>query len=799
MRQTIVNDPSIEREALALFEALLDIPEPERDEWIAERTRGRPELLERLDAIRAADRDALVRTGAATDALYEETAPERIGAYRIVTRIGRGGMGSVYRGEREAGDFAHVAAIKIIKPGLLSEALVARFERERQTLAALAHPNIAQLYDGGETEGGSPYIVMEYVDGLPLLEWVETHAPDAATRRRLFRDTCAAVAFAHRNLIVHRDLTPSNVLVTQDGTVKLIDFGIARPADALAAPAPTTGPASIASLSLTPGYAAPERMTSSEVTTAADIYSLGRLLEKLIPSDGDRELRAIVARATAADPLDRYPTAEALSADVDAWGDGFPVAAISGGRAYAARKFVRRHRFGVFASGIAALLLLGAFGLTLRAWHGAEAARAAETMRFNQLRDLANYMLFDLNDRMGRVIGNTEARVDLARRAQTYLAALAASPGIGDDLRLEAAEGFIKLARIQGVPNEPNFGEREDAKKSLDQAEALLRSIGDAPLPAHTARARLFAHRAVIQIHGDNDGKAATASIAAALAALDKVPAGLRDLGWFQARGTVRKAQIEVADMSDDMKAVAAHAADMERELDEWPADARSSHEAKLDRAYAFYYRAYARSFDEATLKSSLPLFREAETRFRDLEGQRPNEPVALYMLAWTGYNGFAAASQIGDTAQSAHFIELAQTMIDRLLAIEPQDNALNTLSSGIREAQSQWLRDQGRFGEAIARQREVIAIHQAVLTPARGANTLGSLAFSQMILGVIARDAGDRDLACSSWKDAEGHFAELERRDELAGFMAGFLPGLRKNLGKCAAGRPVGEFGPMR
>lgn len=795
-----MNDPATEREALLLFEALLDVPEDERDDWIADRTQGRPELLERVNAIRAANLDALVRTGAAADALYEEAAPERIGAYRIVARIGRGGMGSVYRGERETGDFAHIAAIKIIKPGLLSEALVARFERERQTLATLAHPNIAQLYDGGETEGGSPYIVMEYVDGFPLLQWVEEHRPGTPARRRLFRDICTAVAFAHRNLIVHRDLTPSNVLVTQDGTVKLIDFGIARPAAALAAPASTTGQGSLDSLSLTPGYAAPERMTSSEVTTAADIYSLGRLLEKLIPpTDGDRELRAIIAQATAHNPLDRYPTAEALSADVDAWGEGFPVAALKGGRTYVARKFVQRHRTGVIATAAALSLLFGAFGVTLHALRSTETARAAEAMRFQQLRELAHYMLFDLNDRMSRVVGNTEARVDLAQRAQTYLAALAASPDIGNALRLEAAEGFVKLARIQGVPNEPNFGEREDAKASLDKAVALLDAIGDPGPAVQTVRARLLAHRAVIQIHGDNDGKGAKASIAGALKALDRIAPAQRDLDWFRSRATVRKAQLEVADMTDDMPGVAALAARMEKETGQWPAAARASYDARLDLAYAFYYRGYAMSFDEGTMPKSLPLFHDAEERFHALEKERPNDPIVLYMLAWTGYNGFATASRLGKDAQAAHFIELAQTMIDRLLAIEPQDNALQTLSSGIREAQSQWLRDQGRFDEAIARQREVIAIHQAALTPERSPNTLGALGFSQMILGVIARDAAKRDLACDSWKKAESNLSDLERRDEIAGFMAEFLPGLRRNLKKCAAGRPTTEFGPLR
>ncbi len=261
-----MTDIALERRVLALFEEALALPREEREAFAVRSAAGSTELLARLRAMLAADTTASLRTGAAATLVDEPPPPERIGAYRIEEPIGRGGMGSVYRGRRISGDFDHVAAIKIVKPGLLSEALVERFRRERQLLARLVHPNIARLYDGGETGDGSPYFIMEYVDGLPLLGWAERHRPGVDERLRLFADICGAVAFAHRNLVVHRDLTPSNVLVTEDGVVKLIDFGIARPADEGDQGAGSE--ASIGSLSLTPGYAAPERMTSRAVTTA---------------------------------------------------------------------------------------------------------------------------------------------------------------------------------------------------------------------------------------------------------------------------------------------------------------------------------------------------------------------------------------------------------------------------------------------------------------------------------------------------------------------------------------------------
>lgn len=403
-------EPALEREALALFERLLDVPEPERDKWISAHTSGRVSLVDRLVAMRRADRLEALRTGAAAEALDEEAQPERIGAYRIVEPIGRGGMGTVYRGERTTGDFAHTAAIKVVRPGLLSEALVERFGRERQTLAGLSHPNIARLYDGGETEAGSPYIVMEYVDGLPLLRWVEAHSPSLVERRRLFAEICGAVAFAHRNLVVHRDLTPANVLVTPEGAVKLIDFGIARPVD-IAEASHGAVPGLVSGLSLTPGYAAPERLTSAEVTTSADIYSLGKLLEKLMADKlGDPELKAILARATAKLPQNRFPTVEALAADVKVWGEGMPVSAFGGGRRYVLHKFVKRYRGGVVAAAASLVLLVAALGITLLALGRAEAARRAEVERFEQTRAIAKALLFDTYDEVSKVPGSTRAR-----------------------------------------------------------------------------------------------------------------------------------------------------------------------------------------------------------------------------------------------------------------------------------------------------------------------------------------------------------------------------------------------------
>ena len=183
-------DPETERAALRLLEAIAHLPEAERDAWIDVQTHETTEARTRVKAMLAADRAAMLQTGGAFETVEDETQPERVGGYRIVERIGRGGMGAVYRGERDRGDFAHTAAIKLIKPGLLSEKLVERFQRERQTLAGLEHPNIARLYDGGAQDDGSPYIVMELIDGEPIIDWCEANklGRDRSEERRVGKE-----------------------------------------------------------------------------------------------------------------------------------------------------------------------------------------------------------------------------------------------------------------------------------------------------------------------------------------------------------------------------------------------------------------------------------------------------------------------------------------------------------------------------------------------------------------------------------------------------------------------------------
>ncbi len=364
------------------------------------RTETYPLLDRRSAGVEDPLRDA--RHGDARGGEAGDECGRRIGPYRLERLLGQGGTGEVYLAAR-TGDFEKRVALKLIQCGADCEEIEARFRAERQILARLEHPLIARILDGGTTGDGRPYLVMEYVDGEPLDRYCETHGLSLRQRLELFRQVCAAVAAAHRSLVVHRDLKPGNVLVTAGGTVKLLDFGIAK----LLAPDPAStatdpgGP-----LLLTPGWASPEQLRGDPITTVTDVYSLGVVLyqllagrhpyppelagwQELVKQVCDREppapstvagcarklagdLDAIVGKAMRKQPERRYGSVERLSEDVRRHLAGLPVRAREGGWSYRAGKLVRRYK----AALAMLLLVLGVGAATSVLWWRAERERA---------------------------------------------------------------------------------------------------------------------------------------------------------------------------------------------------------------------------------------------------------------------------------------------------------------------------------------------------------------------------------------------------------------------------------------
>ena len=482
---------SLDIEAMALLSQALEQPSTEREAWVRQACEGNTELYDRIMSLLAADRDhgAIMRTGGASIESNDPPAPTQVGAYEIVGLIGQGGMGAVYEGKRVADNFEHRVAIKIVRPGALSDVLTERFERERQILAVLNHRNIAKLFDGGQMQDGAPYIVMEYVDGQPITEWAETKKLSLDDRLWLFSDLCEAVRHAHQNLIIHRDITPSNVLVDDDGVVKLIDFGIAKPQSTSDAGDTQEG-ASLAGLSFTPGYAAPERSKGAAPNTLSDVFSLGKILEAL--SSGvarNDDLDAIIRCACAGEPTERYASVDALLEDVQSFRTGHSVGARQGNAFYHIGKFVKRRALWVSLGTAAMTFLVGSLIVVTGLYRTADVNRQAADKRFGEAREMANFMLFDLYHELSPVSGNSAALQTMANRARLYLDDLSSSSRSDASLELETIKGYHRLANIEGNPISLNLGRRERAEAMLDAAEQRLVELAqDMPDDEHVLR-----------------------------------------------------------------------------------------------------------------------------------------------------------------------------------------------------------------------------------------------------------------------------------------------------------------------
>lgn len=457
-----------------LFSEAVWLEPDERAEFIDKHCSGEPELRAQLERLLAADTNAedflercpveLADDGSRNDR-SARLKNERLGAYRLVEEIGRGGMGDVYLGERADGSYEQRVAVKLVDRGPLSDAVRFRFESERRVLARLNHPNITRLIDAGTTEEGRPYFVMEYVDGQPIREYCADRELGLEERLDLIEQLLEGVQYAHANLIVHRDLKPANILVTKEGVVKIVDFGIARilaEEDGEPAAEPTRAMPRL----LTPEYASPEHVTGRPVTTASDVYSLGVVIYELLagtrpyqldtsepwtiaqqvcemepepPSRAAQQQEAppvsvtelsgdldnIVLKALAKEPERRYATVDRLVEDLRRYRNGLPVSARPQTYAYRARKFVRRHRWSVGAAAAVTLSVLG--GLAVAVWQADIAAEQRDRARLEAAKSqrvitFLRDMLSEANPQIGGPDLTVAEVLDrAARRVETEL------------------------------------------------------------------------------------------------------------------------------------------------------------------------------------------------------------------------------------------------------------------------------------------------------------------------------------------------------------------------------------------
>jgi tetratricopeptide (TPR) repeat protein len=445
---------------------------------------------------------------------------QRVDRYRIVREIGRGGMGAVYLAERADEQYEKRVAIKLIKRGMDTESVLRHFRNERQILASFDHPNIARLFDGGTTEDGLPYFVMEYVEGVPIEKYCQAHRLSLIERLKLFREVCAAVIYAHRHTVIHRDIKPSNILVTSEGTPKLLDFGIAKILQ------PGAGPEALMTMTgvrpMTPEYASPEQVRGEPVTTASDVYSLGVVLYEVLtgcspyhlashslrdveraiieqeptkPSttvaegeDSKSEVRKpkslrgdldnIVLMALRKEPARRYQSVEQFSEDIRRYLEARPILARTDTVGYRAGKFVRRNTVATAAAALVFLSLLGGVIATTWQAHRANLAKARAERRFNDVRQLAHSVLFDYHDAIRNLPGATRVRERLVKDGLTYLDSLASEASGDPALQRELAAAYERVGDVRGQAYSANLGDSAGAidsyQKALRIREALV-------------------------------------------------------------------------------------------------------------------------------------------------------------------------------------------------------------------------------------------------------------------------------------------------------------------------------------
>lgn len=438
----------------------------------------------------------------------------RLGNYRIVSEIGRGGMSHVYKAVRDDEQYYKEVAIKLLSPGLATDSLLQRLRAERQILAGLSHPHIAQLLDGGVTESNAPYLVMEYVAGRPIDAFCEERSLGLRARLDLVCTLCSAVHYVHQHLMVHGDLKGNNILVTNNGVVKLLDFGIAQLLNTSAMDEAEAAVSRV--VALTPAYASPEQVRGEPLTTSSDVYSLGVLLYRLLagtlpfelPSDAitweaamelteqtpplpsvaaaagssscrqfarelEGDLDAIVMKALSKAPEDRYGSAEQLYEDLRRYLRGFPVHARPDRPLYRLQKLVKRHKAASVATSLFVVALIAGIFATTWQTHVARTERARAERHLNEIRKLTNTYLRDVYDAAVNLPGATTIRKLLVENSLKHISALEGEAQGSLDFQRELAWAYEKFGDVQGDYLGANLGDTEGAVQSYRRALRL--------------------------------------------------------------------------------------------------------------------------------------------------------------------------------------------------------------------------------------------------------------------------------------------------------------------------------------
>ncbi len=789
-------DATLTRRALAIFEEALETADDRREAFLVSACNGDQPLMEEVRRLLKAD--ALAERAMPTGGLQprEEPMPKRIGHYRIVERLGQGGMGDVFVGARDDGLFEHAVAIKRIRPTLFAETARTLFDRERRALASLSHRHIAQLYDGGVDDSDAPYFIMELVRGVAFDDYVHTH--DLPPRRivEMMIGICEAVQHAHQNLIVHADLKPAYILVNEAGDPKVVDFGVAR----------LLGETNDEGLyPQTPGYASPQREAGAVPTPADDVFALGAILRALLTGEAPQkssptllaseaiersvafagrstqwraararmvhgDLDLIISRACAADADKRYPAVVALATDLRAWLNIRPIASRVDDRVYVFQQFVRRRRWRVIGGVAATLGLITALTVTSILYAQADSARREAETRFTEVRSLAKYVLNDLYDRLERMPQTLVLRRDAARVAQRYLDALAETPSAPQGVLLEAAEGLVRIADLQAGRSRANLGEVDGAFDNLARASAIadrLEALNPRAASVAALRAGIEIRRAALAMNSRQDFDTATDQLARAGKDILLLPAGSRQRAILTLRHELEAAVLGnwKGEYADSMVR-AQDAIDLASSLKPDPADAR---DLQYLLARAWDAKAEAVYYGKSASDSEAP-YRQLVEITSTYAAQHPEDMLGVRLAIEAHWALGATLLGINRAKEGLVQMDAASALVPVLLQFQPDDDGARRTQRIVLSARAQALAMSGRFKEGVALLREQVELAAGNVT--RSGNLPSERRSHAVTLAMLADLYDDNGLtrdACPIYAEASGILADLDKQGQLS------------------------------
>jgi tetratricopeptide (TPR) repeat protein/predicted Ser/Thr protein kinase len=719
------------REVEDLFLAAAEVPAGERESFLQASGAGEDVLAE-VRALLAHEQSTDSTLLGSISAEATSFALPEFGPYRATQLLGAGGMGVVYLAERSDHEITQKVAIKTAPAHYGRQGLGERFRLERQILAQLTHANIARLMDVGTAADGTPYLVMEYVDGEPIDQWCDRRQSGLHERIGIFLQCCEAVDHAHQNLVVHRDLKPANILVSENGNVKLLDFGIAKVLKETGVPVDST-------IAMTPSYASPEQVRGEAITTATDVYGLGAVLYRLLAGapphkveglsigeimavisaqEPERlsklnpalagDLENILLMALRKDPRRRYGTVRQLMDDIERWRASLPVTASPDSLAYRASRFWRRNRLPVSALAVAAAaLIIGTVTATFQ-------ARRAER-RFQDLRKLANVFVFDVYDHIYTLPGATAARMKIISTALEYLEKLRQDAGGDKGLLFELAATYQRIGNVQGFSS----GETKAGIRSYEISRDILAELNRSGEP------RALAPLADVHI------RLALARVAAGSADPARHDCGrAEEFALAGVRRTPRDGNM-LADAIEVFSTTARLFSTM-RDL------GRSLEAAKQAVAFAgrlaeiepsslksreFQSQAYRSLGDAQMVNGNLTMaldgYRRALRLREQIAAEKP-EDTNLKRLVMIGHGrlgeilGFREGENLGDLEGAAEQFRKAAEIAQWLRAVDPADRtAVSDVANARMRQGSVYVEMPGRAGEGLALLREAFVLFQ--------------------------------------------------------------------------------------